>query len=202
MTEFIIIFGSALIDSNFYNKMKLYFIRHTAVDVPPGTCYGQTDVPLKSDYIMDGLILRAKIALIPKLEKVYTSPSGRCSLLAQFCGFENAITDKRLMEFNFGDWEMQNWEDVDLSIWENDWINVPAPHGESFRIMYQRVSSFLDELKKNEDKSVLIFTHAGVINCARVYFNELEMQDAFDNTPKYGEIVYFNLDDSNYEEKT
>ena len=30
--------------------MKVYLIRHTAVDVPSGTCYGQTDVPLKSTF--------------------------------------------------------------------------------------------------------------------------------------------------------
>ncbi len=27
--------------------MVIYFMRHTAVDVPQGVCYGQTDVPFK-----------------------------------------------------------------------------------------------------------------------------------------------------------
>lgn len=27
--------------------MEVILIRHTSVDVPPGMCYGQTDVPLK-----------------------------------------------------------------------------------------------------------------------------------------------------------
>ena len=26
--------------------MEVILIRHTSVDVPPGVCYGQTDVPL------------------------------------------------------------------------------------------------------------------------------------------------------------
>ena len=27
--------------------MEVILIRHTSVDVPPGTCYGHSDVPLK-----------------------------------------------------------------------------------------------------------------------------------------------------------
>ena len=32
--------------------MVIYFMRHTAVDVPQGVCYGQTDV-LKADFEME-----------------------------------------------------------------------------------------------------------------------------------------------------
>ncbi len=30
--------------------MEVILIRHTSVDVPPGVCYGQTDVPLKPTF--------------------------------------------------------------------------------------------------------------------------------------------------------
>lgn len=30
--------------------MEVILIRHTSVDVPPGMCYGQTDVPLKPTF--------------------------------------------------------------------------------------------------------------------------------------------------------
>ena len=30
--------------------MKVYLVRHTSVDVAPGTCYGQTDVPLRASF--------------------------------------------------------------------------------------------------------------------------------------------------------
>ena len=33
--------------------MKLTFIRHTSVDVPKGTCYGQTDVPLRDTFLQE-----------------------------------------------------------------------------------------------------------------------------------------------------
>ena len=33
--------------------MVIYFMRHTAVDVPQGVCYGQTDVPLKPTFEME-----------------------------------------------------------------------------------------------------------------------------------------------------
>ncbi len=33
--------------------MVIYLMRHTAVDVPQGVCYGQTDVPLKPTFEME-----------------------------------------------------------------------------------------------------------------------------------------------------
>ena len=30
--------------------MEVTFIRHTSVDVPPGVCYGQSDVPLRDSF--------------------------------------------------------------------------------------------------------------------------------------------------------
>lgn len=30
--------------------MEVILIRHTSVDVPPGTCYGQSDVPLRDTF--------------------------------------------------------------------------------------------------------------------------------------------------------
>ena len=38
--------------------MELILIRHTSVDVPPGVCYGQTDVPLKSTFEQEAEITR------------------------------------------------------------------------------------------------------------------------------------------------
>ena len=38
--------------------MVIYFMRHTAVDVPQGVCYGQTDVPLKPTFEIGGQLKR------------------------------------------------------------------------------------------------------------------------------------------------
>jgi alpha-ribazole phosphatase len=173
--------------------MKIYLVRHTAVDVPPGTCYGQTDVPLKASFEQEAQAVanRLREMKIDPTEPnaVFSSPLSRCKLLAHYCGFGTAILDNRLKELNFGRWEQQRWDDLDMAEWRADWINNPAPEGESFTQMYERVASFLDELKTCTANKALIFTHGGVINCARVHFGQADISRAFDNMPGYGEIM-------------
>ena len=41
--------------------MKLYLIRHTSVDVPQGTCYGQSNVPLKSSFEEEAEIVKQNL---------------------------------------------------------------------------------------------------------------------------------------------
>lgn len=175
--------------------MKIYLIRHTAVAVPEGMCYGQTDVPLKASFEVESKFVQVKIKdIVP--DAIFSSPLSRCCLLTVSCGFENPVLDSRLKELNFGDWEGKQWNEIDMAIWEEDWINPSTPHGESFQEMYQRVSSFFDELKNKNYKSVLVFTHGGVISCARVYFGQTSLAHAFDIKTRYGEVVKFQFEDN------
>lgn len=57
--------------------MVIYFMRHTAVDVPQGVCYGQTDVPLKPTFEMEATQTAAHLQGL-SFDKVYTSPLTRC----------------------------------------------------------------------------------------------------------------------------
>ena len=82
--------------------MVIYFMRHTAVDVPQGVCYGQTDVPLKPTFEMEATQTAAHLQGL-SFDKVYTSPLTRCVRLATFCGYPDAERDDRLKELNFGD---------------------------------------------------------------------------------------------------
>ena len=86
--------------------MNIYLIRHTSVDVPKGLCYGQSDVPLRPTFEIEAAVTKAKIESI-HFDMAYTSPLSRCTRLAQYCGFGDAIRDPRILELNFGDWEMQ-----------------------------------------------------------------------------------------------
>lgn len=172
--------------------MKIYLIRHTSVDVPQGMCYGQTDVPLKKTFEEEAEVVKEKLEQIQP-GVVFSSPLSRCTRLANYCGFGNAVLDDRIKEMNFGDWETQQWDKIDMSVWDDDWVNPPAPGGESFVQMYQRVSSFFDELKEQAPDTVFVFTHGGVISCAHVYFEQADINEAFDLMPQYGEIVKFML---------
>ena len=41
--------------------MEVILIRHTSVDVPPGVCYGQTDVPLKPTFEQEAAITQENL---------------------------------------------------------------------------------------------------------------------------------------------
>lgn len=68
---------------NLYKPMVIYLMRHTAVDVPQGVCYGQTDVPLKPTFETEATQTAANLQGL-SFDKVYTSPLTRCVRLATF----------------------------------------------------------------------------------------------------------------------
>lgn len=176
--------------------MKLHFIRHTAVDVPKGVCYGQSDVPLKSSFEDEAVIVKAKLEQID-FDIVYSSPLSRCHKLAKFCNFEEIRLQDSLKEMHFGEWEMMEWDNIqdeNIDQWYENWIHHPATGGESFKIQYERVASFIDEIREKNYEDVALFTHAGVINCARVYVGDTTLKDAFQWIPAYGEVVCFDME--------
>ena len=90
--------------------MKIYLLRHTRVDVPSGICYGQTDVSLAETFENELAIIKNTLLYVT-FEKVYSSPLRRCMRLAKEFSDE-IISDARLMELNFGDWENKSWEEI------------------------------------------------------------------------------------------
>ncbi|MDL2214685.1 alpha-ribazole phosphatase [Dysgonomonas sp. OttesenSCG-928-M03] len=175
--------------------MKLYFIRHTSVDVPEGICYGQSNVPLRSSFEEEAEIVKQKLNDI-EFDVVFSSPLSRCRKLAKYCGFEDIEWKDRLKEMHFGEWEMMPWNDIkdeNIESWYENWIDQPASGGESFKMQYDRVVSLIDEIKEKDYENVALFAHAGVINCVRVYMGETTLYKAFEWVPAYGEVVCFEI---------
>lgn len=52
--------------------MEVILIRHTSVDVPPGVCYGQTDVPLKPTFEQEAAITQENLKNYLPFDHVYT----------------------------------------------------------------------------------------------------------------------------------
>ena len=88
--------------------MEAVLVRHTSVDVPPGVCYGRTDVPLKATFPQEATAVAAALPT-PPFDAVYTSPLSRCERLAAFCGWPDAVRESCLLEMDFGAWEMRPW---------------------------------------------------------------------------------------------
>lgn len=175
--------------------MNIYFVRHTSVNVPVGTCYGQTDVPLSDTFLVEAHDVKQRLFEV-KSAVCYSSPSTRCLRLAEYCKLGEIYTDSRIMEMNFGQWEMKKYDDITdphLQVWYDDYINTPATDGESFMQQYDRVSAFIDDIKQLHSEDVVAFTHGGVIACASIYFGMTNFDNAFSNKVPYGGMMKFQF---------
>jgi len=175
--------------------MNLTLIRHTSVAVAPGICYGQSDVDVSTSFETEACHVISKLQQT-SFDAVYSSPLMRCRKLACYCGFPDPIIDNRLMELNFGDWEMNPWtviKDPQLQRWFDNWEYEIPTHGESFKAMTDRVEEFLMEIKELPFQRAAIFTHAGVIRSAGIVTGRFNAAEAFDYKVKYGEIMKISL---------
>ena len=163
--------------------MDIYIIRHTTPEIETGICYGQSDIPINNNFIEESnKIIRT---LPDEIDVVFSSPLKRCKALADkivFFSKQHPLfnIDDRLMEMNFGKWEMKKWDDIDrkeFDVWAEDVVNVNVPEGESFLEMNNRVKAFYEELIKTNYKTVLIITHAGAIRCFLSIANSIELEE-------------------------
>ena len=173
--------------------MTITLIRHTSVNVPSGICYGQSDVDVSGNFEFEAPIVKDRL-VSNRFDAVYSSPLQRCEKLARYCGFENPTIDNRLMEINFGDWEMKAWDDIRdprLKRWYKNWVTETPTRGESLMDLICRVDSFIVELKKQNHEHVAIFTHAGVIRSFGVILEKFSAEKYFDLKVDYGDCVQF-----------
>lgn len=174
--------------------MEIHVIRHTAVAAAKGLCYGQYDIALAENSAQDIAELLSKL---PKdFDQVYSSPSSRCSLLAEQLSTKSISYSADLMEMNFGDWENRPWDDLDqaaLSTWMNDFVRTKAPSGENLEELSGRVNAFISMLRMQDFNKVAIVTHAGVIRCIWANILEIPLHNIFKIPVNYGSGIIVKL---------
>lgn len=171
--------------------MEITLIRHTSVDVPKGVCYGQTDVPLKESFLQEAAQTAEQLKEYA-FDAVFVSPLSRCTRLAEYCGYPDAVRDERIKELDFGEWEMQKFDEIHdprLQEWYSDYFNVAATGGESFMMQLRRVSEFLDEVRSKKYQRVAVFAHGGVLLCAQIYAGTIKKEEAFGALTPYGGVI-------------
>lgn len=171
--------------------MDVILVRHTSVDVPKGTCYGQTDVPVRDTFGQEAEETRQALQQYMPFDQAFSSPLTRARKLAAYCGYSDAVTDDRLMEMNMGKWEMQLYDkikDPHLQEWYDDYMHLPTTGGEGFPDLYRRVAAFLDELKSKNYRRVAIFAHGGVLISAGLYAGLFNEKSAWDHLVSFGGI--------------
>jgi alpha-ribazole phosphatase len=177
--------------------MEIYLIRHTTPKIGKGICYGQSDIPLEETFDAEKNALLA--GLPEQLDAVYSSPLSRCYQLAELIqGTQRITSDKRLLEMNFGDWEMKKWDlinEEELNPWMKDFVEVRVPGGENFVDLQKRVHDFTIELIEKKLEKVAIVTHAGVIRCFVTFVVEMPLKNAFKISIDYASITKIHLHD-------
>jgi alpha-ribazole phosphatase len=153
--------------------MKLWLLRHAAVTLPAGLCYGASDVP--ADAALTREAASAFAPLLPQGTPVWVSGLLRAQQLAGALQAERpelgaARIDTRLNEMDFGTWELQRWDAVPRSAFD-EWMADFAHHRfggvESTQMLLYRVAAALGELRPATSTDVVWVTHAGVIRAVQ-----------------------------------
>lgn len=170
--------------------MEIVLIRHTKV-ASNGVCYGFSDVDVADSFEIEKneILLKNDFSGI----KVISSPLNRCTKLASKIS-ESYKTDHRLKELNFGDWEMQKWDEIsdpEFDTWMNNYINYKCPNGESLLDMKSRVEEFYLELISSDLEKVVIVTHAGVIRLFYHLIKGVPLDQIFNLKIGYGDTLTF-----------
>lgn len=178
--------------------MEVYLVRHTETVCEKGICYGQSDVGIRAPY---DVVFETILNQLPQDAVLYSSPLQRCVILAKhICEnikIDSIIEDSRLMEMNFGDWELKSWDDIPqevLNPWMTDFVNVRVPNGESFVDLNERVLDFLEnEVSKVNGKPLIIVAHAGVIRSILCKIDTIPLQEAFKTKLDFGAVVKIEI---------
>ncbi|WP_026995117.1 alpha-ribazole phosphatase [Flectobacillus major] len=174
--------------------MEIYLVRHTRVDVAKGICYGKSDVGLATSFEQDIQQVKQKISSELSHYLVHSSPLQRCKLLAEALNEsdESILFDARWQEMDFGDWELKLWNDIptdESHEWMQDFVNMPAPNGESFIRMAARVQSVWEDLLRQDSEKQVVVCHGGVVRLILCLVLDLDLKNAFKIEIDYGSIT-------------
>ena len=179
--------------------MKLTLIRHTRLQIETGICYGQSDIDVAVSFFDEATQVKTKINNMV-FDAVYTSPLQRCVKLAEILNIGEIIQDNRLMELNFGNWEMQTWDDIprdNFDAWASDYANLSPPNGESFTQLQQRGILFLQMLlNTNTSGHVAIVTHGGMIRALIAHVLNMHLKGLFRFKIDYGSVTQLEFGDA------
>lgn len=147
--------------------MRLFLVRHPQPLVAPGTCYGSTDLAVAPDEL--ARVATALSASLPRGVALFSSPMQRCVKLASSLALSlpcaSLTFDRRLVEMDFGEWEMRRWDDIartEIDAWAQDVVAYRPGGGESTLLMAARIASVHAELIHRQENAILV-CHAGTM---------------------------------------
>jgi len=148
--------------------MGLILVRHTRPDLPTDFCYGRLDVGLPNTFQEEAAVVHRNL---PAVDRVVSSPLGRCRKLAQFIARKRGLPldiDTRLVEMDFGAWEGRPWSQLptaELEAWSQDFMHARPHGGESVAMLKDRAVDALADWSRRQE-CIAVVTHLGIIRVA------------------------------------
>lgn len=165
---------------------------------------GRGDSPLTEQGIERAKELRDRVKDID-IDVIFSSPIKRALDTANIIKGEKnveVITDDRLMEMCFGDYEGRKTDEVmnENPMWNIDLImhgdvKLCAPNGENLKSVRARVSEAMDSIiEENRGKNILVVAHGITLKALMYYFKDEEV-----NSEVMGQatLTKINVDENN-----
>lgn len=178
--------------------MEIYLIRHTSPKIEQGICYGQSDIDLPKSFEEEAAILQHNLE--KPLDYIFSSPSKRCADLAKYFNVPMQ-TEPRLMELNFGEWEMKYWKDIPQTVlneWMENYVDQAPPKGESYQQLKSRIVEIFKGIISQNRSTTGIFTHAGPIRAILSHLLNIPLKDTFTLKIDYGSITKVSFNETVY----
>lgn len=155
--------------------MKLYIVRHGQTEANVNRLFnGRNQRDLTDFGVKQAKILACQMKNL-NIDLIFCSPLKRTIHTANILNVDDLeiITDDRLIERDFGSFTLKSIDLIkDKSVLYNLKENV-IKEVESYKSIYNRVSNFIEELKKNYyDKNILVVTHGDIVVAFQEYLNQ------------------------------
>lgn len=141
----------------------------------------------------------------PPWHAIVSSPLQRCAAFAHEIGQNVSIPvtlEARFQEMNFGQWEGRTSAEIleddrkRLTLFWQDPLNNPPPGGEHISDFHQRVqSAWRDLLARNEDRSLLLVAHGGVIRVILCVVLHIPLQHLSRVVVEYASLSRIKVDE-------
>ena len=150
--------------------MRIALLRHGPTEWnAAGRVQGHTDIPLSDA----GLAKMAGLRLPFDFPRSFASTMIRARQTAQALGLRDPISDARLMEQNWGQWEGLTRVEIFARDGDDAFVQAGSERGEAFRPpggestgeLHARVAAFLKDAATEGDDAVVV-AHLGVLRAA------------------------------------
>ena len=157
--------------------MKIYTIRHGYTNMNKQHLYnGQIDEDINEYGIKGAEEAREQLKDI-KFDIIYCSPMIRAKHTCEIININKVpvIFDDRLKERTLGNLDGKNLKEEGITEKEfyDYYFKTNIENFEDLPTLFERVHSFIDEIRQEKYDKVLIVAHGGILRAIHYYFNEI-----------------------------